>query len=68
MDLKGRVGKAIKQARVDKGMTMRELASKIGVQSTNSISRYESGRYNLSLDLLERIANGIGVTVEVLVR
>lgn len=66
MDLKGRVGKAIKQARVDKGMTMRELASKIGVQSTNSISRYESGRYNLSLDLLERIANGIGVTVEVL--
>jgi len=68
MDLKGRVGKAIKQARVDKGMTMRELASKIGVQSTNSISRYESGRYNLSLDLIERIANGIGVKVEVLVR
>ncbi|WP_129022406.1 helix-turn-helix domain-containing protein [Edaphocola flava] len=33
----------------------------------NSISRYESGIYNLSLDLIERIANGIGVTVEVLV-
>ncbi|WP_270087216.1 helix-turn-helix domain-containing protein [Sphingobacterium sp. SYP-B4668] len=61
MSFKNQIGAALKEARMKKGMTMQELADKIGVKGTNTISRYESGRLNLSADLIEKICDAMGI-------
>ena len=40
------------------------LAEKVGTRKSN-ISRLESGRYNPSLDFLEKVAGGLGREIEV---
>ncbi len=49
----------LKEARKDIGMTQQTLADLIGTKKSN-ISRLESGRYNPSLDFLEKVARGLG--------
>lgn len=66
MSFKRQVAAALKEAREREGLTMQELANRLGVFGTANISRYESGKYNLSADLIERIAKGIGVKPEVI--
>jgi len=51
-------------ARKEKNLTQRELAELIGTKQSN-ISRLESGNYNPSLDLLNRIALAVGKELEV---
>ncbi len=46
-------------ARKEKHMTQSDLAKLVGTQKSN-ISRLESGSYNPSLDLLIRVARGLG--------
>jgi len=46
-------------ARKEKKLTQRDLAELIGTKQSN-ISRLESGNYNPSLDLLNRIALAVG--------
>lgn len=60
MDFKKQIGAALKDARFRKGLTMLELANRLGIKGTNTISRYESGKLNLSADLIEKIATAIG--------
>jgi transcriptional regulator with XRE-family HTH domain len=50
------VGERIKTIRKSKHMTQKDLAYKIGV-AANSIARYEEGRRQVSVSILERIAN-----------
>ncbi|TSC56702.1 MAG: helix-turn-helix domain-containing protein [Parcubacteria group bacterium Greene0714_21] len=50
------------QKRVEKGLTQKELASKIGTKQS-AISRFESGTYNPTLSFLEKIANAFGARV-----
>ena len=45
-------------------MTQERLAEKVGTRKSN-ISRLESGRYNPSLDFLEKVAGGLGREIEV---
>ena len=40
------------------------LAEKVGTKKSN-ISRLESGRYNPSLDFLEKVAGGLGKEIKV---
>ena len=40
------------------------IAEKVGTRKSN-ISRLESGRYNPSLDFLEKVAGGLGREIEV---
>lgn len=47
-----------------RGMTQERLAEKVGTRKSN-ISRLESGRYNPSLDFLEKVAGGLGREIEV---
>lgn len=44
----------LRQVRKEQGMTQERLAEKVGTRKSN-ISRLESGRYNPSLDFLEKL-------------
>ena len=54
----------LRQVRKEQGMTQERLAEKVGTRKS-SISRLESGRYNPSLDFLEKVAGGLGREIEV---
>jgi transcriptional regulator with XRE-family HTH domain len=45
-------------------MTLEDLAKKTGV-ATTTISRYENGNCHMNLNMLERIVNGNGQTLEI---
>lgn len=68
MSLKKKIGEAIKAERKRQQMTMRQLAEKIGVTGTNTISRYESGSLNLSSDLIEKIGQALDCSIEILLK
>ncbi len=46
------------------GITQAELAKRTGIPRTN-ITRFESGNYNPSLEMLVRIAAALGMTLQV---
>lgn len=46
------------------GMTQEELAKRVGVPRSN-ITRFESGGYNPSLELLVRIAAALGMALQI---
>ena len=48
----------LRQVRKEQGMTQERLRK-------SNISRLESGRYNPSLDFLEKVAGGLGREIEV---
>jgi DNA-binding XRE family transcriptional regulator len=51
-------------ARQEKHLTQKELAELIGTKQSN-ISRLESGNYNPTLDLLNKIAQAVGKELQV---
>lgn len=52
------------KARSEQGLTQEELAARTGLQRSN-ISRLESGNYNPSIELLARVAKGLGMELHV---
>ena len=58
------IASQLRQVRKEQGMTQERLAEKVGTRKSN-ISRVESGRYNPSLDFLEKVAGGLGREIEV---
>lgn len=58
------IASQLRQVRKEQGMTQERLAEKVGTRKSN-ISRLESGRYNPSLDFLEKVAGGLGRKIEV---
>ena len=58
------IASQLRQVRKEQGMTQERLAEKGGTRKSN-ISRLESGRYNPSLDFLEKVAGGLGREIEV---
>ena len=58
------IASQLRQVRKEQGMTQERLAEKVGTRKSN-ISRLESGRYNPSLDFLEKGAGGLGSEIEV---
>lgn len=57
------LGRKIAKAREEKGMTIRELAEKCEVNFAN-ISKIEAGKYNVGMDILQRIAKALGMRIE----
>ncbi len=55
---------AIIEARIETGMTQKELAEKTGIRQSN-ISRIESGACSPTVDTLSRIAAGLGKTLKI---
>lgn len=52
------------RSRKEKGITQTELARRAGVPRTN-ITRFESGTYNPSLEMMVRIAAALGMKLQV---
>ena len=51
-------------ARKEQNLSQAELAKRVGTQKSN-ISRLESGNYNPTLDMLVRVANSMGLKVNI---
>ena len=56
------IGERIKQARIAAGLSLRELAERVGV-SAMAISKYENGLMVPGSDVLIRLGNALGVKV-----
>ncbi|MCQ2549135.1 MAG: helix-turn-helix domain-containing protein [Lachnospiraceae bacterium] len=54
----------IVQIRKEKKITQQELAERTGILRPN-IARMESGNYNPTIDMLVRLADGLGMDVDI---
>ena len=54
------LGKRLKRARVDAGLTQQKVAELIDVTTPNYVSQVETGRSSVTLDSLSRFANLYG--------
>ena len=57
----------LKAARKAMDMTQEDLAARVGTKKSN-ISRFESGRYNPSLDFVIKIAGSLGKQIQFYVK
>ena len=57
--------RAIIDARISQNMTQKELSERTGINQTE-ISRLENGSRNPSIKLLQRLAEGMGMTLKFL--
>ena len=58
------VGRMYKQARREMGLTQQEVADVSGVKRPN-IARLESGKHSPTVDMLNRIADSMGMDMEI---
>jgi len=54
------VGRRIRRARKEAGLTQSELANLIGASGEVTISRYENGKSGISLEVIEAVAKATG--------
>ena len=59
-DIKHKVGLQIREARKAKGMTQKELGEKLGVGEP-TVTNYESGKQNLTIETLKKIADALDI-------
>lgn len=58
-------GRNVRQARKDKGWTQEQLAFEAGVKRAY-LSEVENGQRNVSLDVVEKLSQALGVTASAL--
>ncbi|WP_138992740.1 helix-turn-helix domain-containing protein [Larkinella sp. C7] len=63
-DIAQEVGQAIKQARVEAGLTQKELGERMGV-GTPTISKYENNGQNLTVQTLKKIAEALKIKLNI---
>lgn len=56
--------KLIIQKRIEKGLTQKELARRIGTKQS-AVSRLESGTSNPTFSFLQKVAQALGTTIKV---
>lgn len=54
----------LKSARKEQNVTQEVLAARVGTKKSN-ISRFESGKYNPSLDFLIKVADSLGKQIHI---
>ncbi|GAB2562648.1 helix-turn-helix domain-containing protein [Spirosoma aerophilum] len=64
-DVKQRVGQKIREARKAKGLTQKELADKL-ILSVGTVNQYEVGKQNLTIETLQKVANALGVSFDII--
>lgn len=57
----------LKNARKAQDVTQEVLAERVGTKKSN-ISRFESGKYNPSLDFLVKVADSLGKQVQIKIK
>ena len=60
-----RIGKRIAALRKLAGMSQEDLALRAGLQRTH-VSRIEAGKYAVTLETIQAIAEAIGMTVDII--
>jgi len=63
-EIKAKLMKEFVQLRKSKKMTQQALADKTGIARPN-IARMENGTYNPTVDMMVRMADGLGMTIEI---
>lgn len=58
-----RIGRRIRQIRLEKGLEARDLAKFAGIDAAN-LSRIEQGKYSVGLDILSKIAAAMGKKID----
>lgn len=59
MSYREEIGSELQALRVQKGLTVRELGELSGLAFT-TISKIENGKYNVSVDILGKVAEALG--------
>lgn len=59
MSYREEIGSGLQTLRVQKGLTVRELGELSGLAFT-TISKIENGKYNVSVDILGKVADALG--------
>jgi transcriptional regulator with XRE-family HTH domain len=59
-----RTGRALRQARIDAGLTQAQLAARLGTKQS-VVSRWEAGREDIRLSTLSRFLRACGLRAEV---
>lgn len=60
MNHRERIGQRLAEFRQANGITQEQLAEKAGLDRAN-VSKIENGRYNVSIDILQRICDALSV-------
>lgn len=61
--IRSAIGKRIKSIRQQHDMTQQELATAAGITKAN-VCRIEEGKYSVGIDVLDKIAEALGVSLE----
>ncbi len=64
MNEREKIGQRLAEIREEKGLTIRTLADMAGINYAN-ISKIEHGRYNVSIDILSKVAKALNCTIEI---
>ena len=67
MDIKKKFGKKVKLLRVEKGWSQEKLALTADLDRTY-IPSIEAGRRNVSIVVIEKIANALNIEIQVLMK
>lgn len=64
MNHREKIGNRIAEIRKQRGLTQAELSEITGLQRVN-ISKIENGRYNVSIDILQKICNSLDCELKI---
>lgn len=59
-----KIGRRIAEIRKQRGLTQDEIAKLTGLQQVN-ISKIETGKYNVSIDILNKICKVLAVEIKI---
>lgn len=65
LEVEFKIYNALVRARIEKKLTQKELAKKLGITQSN-LARFESGRTNPTLSFLQKITSGLGLKLTII--
>jgi len=65
LEVEFKIHSALVKARIDKKLTQKQLASKLGI-AQSALARVESGRTNPTLSFLQKITSGLGLKITII--
>lgn len=65
LDVEFKIYNALVQARIEKKLTQKQLAKKLGI-AQSALARFESGRTNPTLSFLQKVTSGLGLKLTIL--
>lgn len=58
------IGQQLAALRKEQGLTVRQLAERCGLDHAN-IVKIENGKYNVSIDILQRVCDALGANIRI---